>query len=628
MTCTPSNESHTPGRVKHSKCWDYFTMMEGRKQVQCKTCLLTLTYHKSTTMMNKHLNRKHPNMLPLEDGHRDTTDVRIKKEIKLTIPKVRRRRCAQDRARSITGLLLQVIVKDLRPLDLVNGVAFREFLSFLEPGYSVPSVVYFEKMLEEKYNEVKQQCIAELKKASGLSLSCDVWNSAAVDAYMSVSVHFIDEDWQLRNFLLESTNVLESHTPIVIRQWIEDALQRFEVEPAKIVSMVHDTGENMSAAARLLEEAYSWKPVQCAAHSLQLIVKDHGISKLPALDRAVDVARQLVEYFRKSEFALSQLSVREKEYNIIECPLVVDTPSRWNTTFDMIDRLLELRVPIAAVLGDMAVMPSWPSAPMELVMPQQWDMLMELKTLLEPFVHATAFLGSETHVSASTVPVLVKGLIRALEAVHYTLDGVEVVDSPHIQQLKERVKWQLEERWKFPTAPHVDFLLYAAALDPRFRGLKFLSGPDADAVRSHVLAKAIDFNRQDPSANRDPSVVKPTIIHVSGLDQLFAGFSDFADDMEVAVVGSSDIEAIVYKEAEQYFNEKQTPRGVNPLVWWRDNQSRLPYLSRVAKQVLCLPATSSPADKIFSTAGLDFMRLCTSLHPSHLNMVIYLNRNM
>ncbi|GAA6088825.1 zinc finger BED domain-containing protein 1-like [Tachysurus ichikawai] len=60
----------------------------------------------------------------------------------------------------------------------------------------------------------------------------------------------------------------------------------------------------------------------------------------------------------------------------------------------------------------------------------------------------------------------------------------------------------------------------------------------------------------------------------------------------------------------------------NPLDWWRKHHVHLPTLSKVAKKKsLCIPATSSPSERVFSSGGK------TLLHEK-VNMLVFLSKNL
>ena len=58
------------------------------------------------------------------------------------------------------------------------------------------------------------------------------------------------------------------------------------------------------------------------------------------------------------------------------------------------------------------------------------------------------------------------------------------------------------------------------------------------------------------------------------------------------------------------------------------NAERFPTIAKVAKRYLCIPATSVPAERVFSTAGLIINEKRSSLLPENSDMLIFLNKNL
>ena len=59
----------------------------------------------------------------------------------------------------------------------------------------------------------------------------------------------------------------------------------------------------------------------------------------------------------------------------------------------------------------------------------------------------------------------------------------------------------------------------------------------------------------------------------------------------------------VAAELDCYLEAPCVPMKTNPTNFWKDNCKRYPYLSTIAKDVLLVPASSAPVERLFSVAG-------------------------
>ena len=82
---------------------------------------------------------------------------------------------------------------------------------------------------------------------------------------------------------------------------------------------------------------------------------------------------------------------------------------------------------------------------------------------------------------------------------------------------------------------------------------------------------------------------------------------------------------LVDVEVSRYMAET-TPPGIdlNPLEWWRDRRGVYPILSTLAMRYLCVPATSVPSERVFSTAG---NIVSNKISQTNVNMLLFLNKN-
>lgn len=213
----------------------------------------------------------------------------------------------------------------------------------------------------------------------------------------------------------------DRHTSTNIAEWLEEVAVKFEIPSEKICAIVHDNGANIVAAAKLLEEKHGWTSIRCTGHNAAL--KNTGIQ------RAVGAARCLVEHFKKSEQACSKL--------------VQDVSTRWNSTFYMINRLIEQR---PATLSD----PSLTQRGKRYLdlKPDQWSLLEELSAALKPFECATVFMSGQEYITVSSLPPLVKGLLKSTEDAAY--------DSASVKSFQVTAVEQLQNRWKETLFDQVD----------------------------------------------------------------------------------------------------------------------------------------------------------------------------
>lgn len=55
-------------------------------------------------------------------------------------------------------------------------------------------------------------------------------------------------------------------------------------------------------------------------------------------------------------------------------------------------------------------------------------------------------------------------------------------------------------------------------------------------------------------------------------------------------------------ELDLYLSESSPDLDADPLTYWKVNQTRFPGLSALAKKYLCVPASSAPVERVFSSA--------------------------
>ena len=82
--------------------------------------------------------------------------------------------------------------------------------------------------------------------------------------YMSLTVHFINNDWTLRSVCLQTAYFPEDHTGEIIAQGLRDALNSWNLAEDRLICMTTDSGSNMIRALK----DNAWPNLQCFGHRL------------------------------------------------------------------------------------------------------------------------------------------------------------------------------------------------------------------------------------------------------------------------------------------------------------------------------------------------------------------------
>lgn len=267
--------------------------------------------------------------------------------------------------------------------------------------------------------------------------------------------------------------------------------EKFNISLHNVLAIVHDNASNIVAALRILEEKFGVVSYRCAGHTLQLVV-NHAM-KDPRIDRALSAARGLVKHIRKSETASTKLKQKQKQMGTAEHKLIQDVAVRWNSSYFMVERLLEQRWPVVATLSDPEVTQRGKQY-LDLKN-DQWILLDELKEVLKPYEQATIFLSGQSYVTASVLPPLLKGLLKSTQNRSFDSAAVNLFQNSAEEEILSR--WQPEVSAFQEDGKNVS--LIAAALDPRFRKLKFLSPEDALKLQVRVQSDALELKSEQRS---------------------------------------------------------------------------------------------------------------------------------
>jgi hypothetical protein len=429
------------------------------------------------------------------------------------------------------------------------------------------------------YAKVHDFMKAKMKEVTDLAITADCWTSRGNDAFIATSGHYIDADWRMVEVQLETSSFPEKHDGPNIKTKVDEALAAL-CPQAAVSMLICDSGANMIAAAKLGD----YNRGSCFGHDLQLDV-GRALEKDPSLKRLLERCRALVGHFHHSPAATTALEKLATAAGKTQTHLVRDVSTRWNSTFDMLQRL--------SLLGTFANEVLREKKRHDLCLEtSELSLIDKLVVILGCPASATPLLSASAYPTISLVyPVTFRIVeqLRENERMHRSLLGPAIIS-------------EVQATFHATLNP---VLALATMLDPRFKDLKGwlpTDHPWGPELRLRLATALEEIPRTSaPKKQREEK------------DYFSSLFGDDGPDDE--------------NELERYLAVEK-PAGLDILRWWKANESRFPRLAKLARKWLAVPATSVPVERFFSQGGNIVTNKRTALSARHVAMLMFIGANV
>ncbi|KAH1004138.1 hypothetical protein HUJ04_003937 [Dendroctonus ponderosae] len=475
-------------KKKKSQLWTHFSKSSEGK-VKCLYCgqQLSINKNKSTSSLVRHIKHKHPTQ-PIR--RQIVTEAPIKEDNcssshhllhaaedsaqyplssgggKLqVITSYSQEPLSIGKQKEIDKQLMFMIAKEFHPFSIVEDKEFKRLLYLLNPNYKVPTrKIVSNLMIPALYNEALELVKSRLDRAFAVCLTTEGWTSRTNDCFYSVTAHYIVEESNntfLSSDLLGCISYTKNHTAENIADKLREVIEEWKLTN-KIVAVVSDNEANMKAAVRI----GGWNHWGCFAHSLNSVAQ----SGLSEIKEVVEKIKNIVGYFKSSSQALSQLQASAVGMDMPEIKLKNEVATRWNSTYDMIYRVLQMKNAIIFTLSVLKTLSlSKQHDDLELITQlhdDEWIVAEQAIKVLEIFNLVTLAISSEQKLNASSIIFYYKQISKDL---NYT-DLNEVM--PQVRNMVEKLKFELQNR--FSDIQENNLIAQATILDPRFKKLGFI----------------------------------------------------------------------------------------------------------------------------------------------------------
>lgn len=453
-----------------------------------------------------------------------------------------------------------------------------------------------------------------------MSFTTDIWTEPGAGvSLLSYTVHGIDTDFKRQSLVLKCVTLNDRHTGDLVAQHLDDLREEWEIPRLKLHVMVRDGGSNMKRAARVLQV----NDVDCTVHQLQLCIRS-ALGSNEYVKSLLARCKQIATHFNHSITAQNELSDLQERLGLSKLAVVQECPTRWNSMFHMVERLIEIKDAIILYTSQHPNLPQ--------LAPNDWVQLESCAKILKPFDEVTKSLSSTEACISSVIP-LIHVLTCTMQTFLRETDGDwQIV----IQKITEEINT------RFGELPNKNLYAIATYLDPKYK-TKFFNEITKERIESELLTylqdqQPINITEDEmniecqPSASSEvtettsrPITAAPTgkFLHSMLAEMLASEPNSDDSDQSVPV----DRNVVLKSLLHNYVKEKRINIDDDSLLWWKNNP-KYNELYGAVQRFLSSPPSSVPSERLFSNAGLVYDELRNRLLGETASKLIFVKMNL
>ncbi|KAB1205139.1 putative AC transposase [Morella rubra] len=521
--------------------------------------------------------------------------------------------------------IVEFLIMDEMPFRTVQRIGFRKLVTRLEPRFKMPTRYTIMKDCMELYIEERTKLKeAIVKESPRVCFTTNTWTSVQNVNYMCVIAHFIDRRWCLQKLILYFRRIT-NHNGATIGKEIEECMNFWGI--AKILTITVDNATNNDTTIEQVKKKqlggganvvckHNFIHMRCAAHILNLIIHEG----LKELDDSVAKIRNIIKYVKSSPQRLAGFKKAASDRFISERNfLQMDVPTRWNSTYVMLERAEKFRGVFENMLEEdenlVMFLNEDDHGRKGLGTPsfEDWEHIRQLVKFLKVFYEITLHISGSKYVTSNA-------FFEELARIKFHLETFTTCSDILLCDMAKRMQSKYDKYWG--DLRKVNRLLFVAAvLDPRFK----LISLEYWAIKNFGKDRGMDFTTmvrdtletmfeeysgcvitQPAQTSGSQSSVSMDEMNIE--NQLWGGLSAYRQQQNLLNNKS---------EVERYLIEDVEPKvpGFDILLWWKVNSQKFQILSRIAKDVLAIPISTVPCESAFSTEGQVLDPFRSSLAP-------------
>ncbi|KAF4134210.1 hypothetical protein GN958_ATG16591 [Phytophthora infestans] len=243
----------------------------------CKECKLSIYFVTSNQKVLPHMTKYHEaEMTEYEEQERQAQHARLARTLTSAFDEAgeNHRTITSEQQEHVNMLLARWIAAHFRPLILIEDEGFLEFVAYVTLNLgnvilSVPKrtqlrgyiVIFAGDLRAEVRGDITKSCLY-------FSMTSDIWTARNARSYISVTIHYVNDMFEPRNWTLEVIELPGIHTGEIIAAKLKEVIDKWDLSLDNCTRFVHDSGSNIVKAAELL----GFENTSCLAHDIHLVV--------------------------------------------------------------------------------------------------------------------------------------------------------------------------------------------------------------------------------------------------------------------------------------------------------------------------------------------------------------------
>ncbi|CAN0871901.1 Zinc finger BED domain-containing protein RICESLEEPER 2 [Linum grandiflorum] len=433
------------------------------------------------------------------------------------------------------------------------------------------------------YAKFKGKVKQLLRHVQQVSVTTDLWKVDHQNLqYMVVTCHFVDDKCNLQKRILNFCGMEPPHTGINVSDALYKCLADWDVD-RKIWSITLDNASYNDVAVKHLKDTLSYLTklplggdlfhVRCCAHIINIMVQ-YGLKEI---EGTIQYVRESVKYVGASEIRVNLFSEIAKQLRLTTKKLVLDVPTRWNSTYHMLSVALKLKA-IFPRFAERDSSYKW--LPTE----EDWIKAENVCEFLHLFSDVTNLISGSSYPTVHLLLIEGNFSVQRCKYEGYGQKNVAILDPrnklkfievsfkdlydednylAHVQLVREKLYTLYNE--------------YAEEYKERNVDIQTVNvvgvGTDASTTTS------VQEKRQSGRAKFNTMVRSGESSSSSGMKKELDGY------------------------LESPLEEADEESKFNVLEWWKKERGRYKILSKMACEIMAIPITSVASESAFSTGG-------------------------